>query len=441
MSQNHDAIDNRNVHAAVDNTKYDALARQFVELRRERRERAVAEFEALGRLCRAFLPYDIVMCIMEFHEHVINGDAFGNVFDDLVGRFARNPERRPVCIFPSAALPFSPLVSARLRRFGYISGISFSKFAFALRNVRHLRLLGQDATLWASQAIERGFLLRLRTVKMYFDVALLYMGKLLCIKPVGGEMRYVDTGVNFAWPQPGNARAGAASAYADCLFDDAAGDDFVSAAPHMRRCVRELVIQGPCKLAVAAKDCAVALRRLELYGARIDIADLTCALSHMHSLRIIYVNNVDRFPFASIPATVAKLTVVATAHRVATDGLPIQHLPKLCRLKVHLECHQTICKSDDLAAFSGALAKLEQILPWLVERRVTVQLHVSQPWRGRIASPEYSERALVIFNALNTNGLIRSFADYSTRWPSAMLSRMQAQCEQSCLREMSIGLQ
>lgn len=136
MSQNQDKAESHDACTAVDSTDYDALACQFADLRRQRHERASAEFERLGRSCRT-LPYSIVAFIMEFYEYTCQStDCMCDPFSELVGRFARDPSRTPVCIFPSIAIVFDPRERSYLLD-GH-RGVSFPKFVFALRGIKHL---------------------------------------------------------------------------------------------------------------------------------------------------------------------------------------------------------------------------------------------------------------------------------------------------------------
>lgn len=72
-----------------------------------REERCQAAHESLARLCRT-LPYHIITDIIEFNAYNVSlpfdDDGAKKQESDMLGRFAADPERVIVCVFPSVCI-------------------------------------------------------------------------------------------------------------------------------------------------------------------------------------------------------------------------------------------------------------------------------------------------------------------------------------------------
>lgn len=68
-------------------------------------------------------------------------------FGELLGRFARDPSRTPVSMFPSIRLDFDPLELCN--RCDKVRCVVLPKFIFLMRNTRHLQV-EDSAIAWVA---------------------------------------------------------------------------------------------------------------------------------------------------------------------------------------------------------------------------------------------------------------------------------------------------
>lgn len=137
-----------------------------------RRERRLVLLDECRRQHRR-LPYHIILYIMEFYPKCTEQSDECHAHMNVLGRFAGDPERQIVCIYPSIVLRGRPWSKCERRIHGTIY-YSRHMFIFAMRYVKYVEILDASGALsqWFGRVVAQRRMPRLRSQQMGCDVRL-----------------------------------------------------------------------------------------------------------------------------------------------------------------------------------------------------------------------------------------------------------------------------